>query len=281
MDPLTENQSPQLENAGEESPSPESGAQPTRSRRWRSRRLVIVAAGGFLLLLVIAVAIISIMTTDEVAVVDPATLPPAQPKRLQFQAAVAHTVQSGDDTIRLFDFSPTSEQLETLSNVERLRILRIDSGSLTPEAGRVLASMPHMEQLHFRGVTFDDETLDAIAKSQTIWLLNISGAKLSDTAIARLADMPRLRQLRLAIDDAGNRYAEAVAKIKKLRALHLIGVGINNDGLKQLASLPNLESIYIDDSNVNDDGWKWLFENKTQLHVHIDQKHHDRDPQKH
>jgi len=32
---------------------------------------------------------------------------------------------------------------------------------------------------------------------------------------------------------------------------------------------------------VTDEGWDWLFQNKSHLHVHIDQKHHDRDPQKH
>lgn len=256
-------------------------ASPSRlAWRWRTRRIVMVGGIGALLLLVLAV-IIRFLTKNEVVAVDPVTLSSEQSEQMPFQAALAHLVQSGDDTIRLFDFSPTSEQLETLASIEQLRILRIDHGRLTPQAGEFLASMPHLEQLHFRGVSLDDATLEAIAKSRTIWLLNISGAKLSHEAIARLSDMPKLRQLRLAIENGGNRYAEAVAKIKTLRALHLIGIGINNDGLKLVAGLPNLESIYIDDSSVDENGWIWLFENKTHLHIHIDQMHHDRDPQKH
>jgi len=278
MVPASENESTPVENSLVGDDPAENDLTQRPARRWRSRRLQIVAGIGALVLLGV---IVSFLTKDEVVAVDPATLPPAQPEQMTFQAALAHLVQSGDDTIQLYDFSPTTEQLQTLASVERLRILRIDNGSLTPAAGEVLAAMPHLEQLHFRGVSLDDDTLDAIAKSQTIWLLNISGAKLSHEAIARLAEMPKLSQLRLAIDDGGNRYAQAVAKIKKLRALHLIGIGINNEGLKLVAGLPNLESIYIDDSNVNDDGWMWLFENKTHLHIHIDQKHHDRDPQKH
>jgi len=261
--------------------SPVNASRPLPTRRWRTRRLMVVAGIGAFLLLVMLGTVIHFLTKDQGVAVDPATLSSGQSEQLPFQAALAHLVQSGDDTIRLYDFSPTSEQLETLASIERLRVLRIDQGRLTPQAGEVLASMPHLEQLHFRGVSLDDDTLDAIANSRTIWLLNVSGAKISAEAIARLSKMPKLRQLRLAIENGGNHYAQAVAKITTLRAVHLIGIGINNEGLKRVAGLPNLESIYIDDSNVNDDGWIWLFENKTHLHIHIDQKHHDRDPQKH
>jgi hypothetical protein len=197
------------------------------------------------------------------------------------QTAVAQVVQSGDDSLRVSDFSPTSEDLETLASIERLRIVRVDGGSLTPEAGRTLAAMPHLEQLHFRNVSIDDATLDAIAQSQTIWLLNITGAQLSSDSIGRLASMPKLQQLRLSLVESGSQYVEPIMGIKKLRALHLIGFPINNQSLKRIANMPNLESLYLDDSNVTDEGWNWLFENKPHLHVHIDQKHHDRDPQKH
>ncbi len=251
------------------------------SRRLRPRHRVILVAIVILMMLLVTWLVVTLISTDDVAVVEPATLPSASPERHAFQAALVHLVQSGDDTIRLYDFSPASDQLETLASVERLKIIRIDAGTLTPQAGEVLASMPHLEQLHFRGVSMDDATLDAISKSQTIWLLNISGEMLSPDAIGRLADMPKLRQLRLAMKNGGNRHTQSIAKITKLRALHLIGLGVNNQSLKQLADLPNLESLYIDDSNVNDEGWQWLFENKPHLHVHIDQKHHDRDPQNH
>lgn len=249
--------------------------------RMRTRHLAVVIAAGGVTTLLVVWAVVSLTSVDHITAVDPTSLVLEQTERPAFLAALAHLVQSGDDTIRLYDFSPTSERLETLACIERLRILRIDDGNLTPQAGEVLAAMPHLEQLHFRDVSLDDATLHAIAKSQTIWLLNISGATLSPDAISQLADMPKLRQLRIATRDGGNRYTKSFANINALRALHLIGFGVNNQGLKLLANLPNLESLYIDDSNINDEGWAWLFENKPHLHVHIDQKHHDRDPQKH
>lgn len=252
-----------------------------RLRRLKTRDKVIFVIASIGILLLMTWVIMALLSTDDVVVVDPAASSPLQPERIPFQTALANLVQAGDDTLELYGFSPTSEQMETLACVERLKILRIEHGSLTPQAGEVLASMPQLEQLHFRGVSMDDTTLDTIAKSQTIWLLNIADTNVSPNAISRLADMPKLRQLRLAIKNGGNRYTQSFSNITKLRAIHLIGFGINNESLKLLANLPNLESLYIDDSNINDEGWQWLFENKPHLHVHIDQKHHDRDPHKH
>lgn len=271
--------------AGAQPPS-ETGSQ-TASRFWplgqlvqRLRRVHWILAGGAAVGLVILVAASVFWPSREAveteAVADPESATPAF-----FHASVARLVQAGEDSLRLHDFSPTADQLETLASIERLKILRIDGGSLTPEAGQVLASMPHLEQLHFRSVSLDDATLDAISESETIWLLNITGAMLSTDSISRLANMPKLDHLRLSLTESGNRYVEPIVGIKRLRALHLIGFTINNQSLKRLVSLPNLESLYLDDSNVTDEGWDWLFENKPYLHVHINQKHHDRDPQKH
>jgi len=285
MDSETENELvPGIDPGATENATPEVSLQKRlwqRLRRLRRNRLIMVVGAAILMMLLAVWTVIALVSTDDDTDVDPATIVLQDTAPISFQAALAQTVQAGDDTIWLHDFSPTTEQLETLACIERLRILRIDNGSLTPQAGEVFAAMPHLEQVHFRGVSMDDATLDAIAKSTTIWLLNLAGAQLSPEAIARLANMPRLTQLRLVVKDGGNRYTQPIASIRKLRSLHLVGFGVNNQGLKLLADMPNLESLYIDDSNINDDGWMWLFENKPHLHVHIDQKHHDRDPQMH
>ena len=198
-----------------------------------------------------------------------------------FAAAVKHWAKSGGDAIRLDDFQATDDHFLLLAQFERLRVIRVDGGQLTPVGARALATMPHLEQLHLRGIAVDDATLDEIAKSPRLWLLNIVDAKVSAEAVARLALMPKLRQLRLGVAGGGHEYADAVASVERLRTVHLIGIAVRNSGLKRLAEMPVLESLYLDDCAVTDEGWEWLFENKTHLHVHIDQKHHDRDPQKH
>jgi hypothetical protein len=243
-----------------------------------SRRLLI---GGASVLLIIAVAAWWWMRDDSFQPLRNAPQEGASQDQESFAAAIAYLIQSGGDTIRLDQDQITDTEIQTLSEVERLRVIRIDRGELTPIGGRSLASMPHLEQLHLRHVDIDDATLDAIAQSQSLWLLNLSSVKASSDAVERLATMPRLRQLRLVIAGGHNSYASAVAAIRRLRSVHLVGVRVTNEGLKSLASLPYLESLYLDDTIITDDGWMWLFENQPQLHVHVDQKHHDRDPQRH
>jgi hypothetical protein len=204
-----------------------------------------------------------------------------EPKIISFGVSVAQAVAEGDDTLRLEEFDATVDQVNTIASIERLRVLKIDGGKMTPEAGMVFSQLPHLEQLHIRGAVVDDATLRAIGKSPHLWLINVSSAKVKPATIAGLAAMPKLRQLRLGVANGTNEFANAIAMIRQLRTVHLIGIAINNDGLQTIASLPNLESLYLDDTIITDSGWLWLFENRTHLHVHINQRHHDRDPQKH
>jgi hypothetical protein len=66
-----------------------------------------------------------------------------------------------------------------------------------------------------------------------------------------------------------------------LRAVHLIEIPITDEGLQQIADLPHLESLYLDGAAVTATGWNWLFTNHPDLHIHLDQQHHDIDPNWH
>ncbi len=241
-------------------------------------RQLHAAIGGLALVAIVAVAACRRSTVDTPAADEPQAV---RTHEEVFAAAISQLVRSGGDTVRLDNFYATDEHIEVLANVERLRVVRIDGGKLTVVAGQRLASMPHLEQLHLRNVELDDTVLQAIAASRSLWLLNLAGADVSPVAIEQLTQMPQLRQLRLAVPDGNNRFAAAVATIDSLRSVHLIGIAVNDEGLQELAQLPALESLYLDDTAITDQGWVWLFENRPQLHVHIDQKHHDRDPQRH
>lgn len=198
-----------------------------------------------------------------------------------FAATLARVVAAGAETIRLEAGDVSDAEIETLANVERLRVVRVRGGRLSGSAGRALASMPHLEQLHLRDVELDDETLEALAQSRSLWLLNLVGRGFSHAGIHRLAKLQMLRQLRLGMNGGDDRVAEAIARIRTLRSVHLIGAGTTGQGLRALAGLPQLQSLYLDDSKISDEDWTWLFDNHPQLHVHIDQGHHDRDPSRH
>jgi hypothetical protein len=66
-----------------------------------------------------------------------------------------------------------------------------------------------------------------------------------------------------------------------LSFLHLIGVPVDDQGLPALYAMQQLQSLYLDDTDVTDEGLVKLLGKLPRLHLHIDQNHIDRDPNKH
>jgi hypothetical protein len=66
-----------------------------------------------------------------------------------------------------------------------------------------------------------------------------------------------------------------------LKFLHLIDIPITDAGLAHLKAATKLTSFYVDGARVTDDGIERLLAARPQLHVHIDQRHSDRDPNRH
>ncbi len=62
--------------------------------------------------------------------------------------------------------------------------------------------------------------------------------------------------------------------------MHIINSPITDRGLKHFEGLVDLESLYLDGTNVTDDGIAWLLKSLPDLHVHINQQHADFDPRK-
>lgn len=249
----------------------------TRPRRWRRRpkRYQIALAGVVMVMGAAGWYFLS---------------PPAQPLEApvaeltdaqRFELLFAELAKSEETVARMDAITIDDAMLRRLITLDRLTTLQVKIESISLETVDLITRMPKLEQLHLRRAPITDEMLARIATSPTIWLLNLPAAVVTPSAIESLESMPMLRNLRLGIKDGTNRHARAVAKLKRLRTVHLIGISVSDDGLQALAALPQLESLYLDGSAVTEGGWTWLFQNHPQLHVHIDQKHHDRDPQKH
>ena len=249
-----------------------------RASRWfqpRSKRFKLIVAASILL---IGATAWWMNSNREPA----AETPPPEPTAAERFTKLYADLRKSEETVARMDaFTMDDSMLQSLTELSHLTTVQVQVETVTPETIGKLAKMPKLEQLHLRKAPINDEMLSLLTASPTIWLLNLPDAKVSPEAIESLVTMPFLRQLRLGVKDGDNRYARAVAKLQRLRSVHLIGIGVTDDGLQALANMPQLESLYLDDSAVTESGWSWLFQNRPQLHVHIDQKHHDRDPQKH
>lgn len=56
---------------------------------------------------------------------------------------------------------------------------------------------------------------------------------------------------------------------------------IGDEGLGVLAGLPGLWNLHLDGAGVSNEAWGKYFQKRPNVHVHVDQAHHDRDPNSH
>jgi len=251
-------------------------------RRWLSglttpaRRRVVATGAGVTLVIVVA---FMILLSRDLTTPSDAESPPTNSEL--FAAAFAR-LRKPDETAAILDgLKIDDDMLARLTTLEQLDVINVNTESISPSTIKKLAAMPKLGQLHLRGVTIDDAMLRELENSESIWLLNIPTTDVSPAAIKSLDTMKLLRSLRIGIAGGDNRHGRAIATLQRLRTVHMIGIAVSDEGLQPLAHMPQLESLYLDDTAVTDAGWDWLFRESPHLHVHIDQKHHDRDPQKH
>lgn len=146
----------------------------------------------------------------------------------------------------------------------------------------VFAQLPALEHLRLRRSPLTDEAIRRLCEGcQNLKILNLPQAQITAQGIRHLVKLPNLVQLRIGGKRIDDQAAEALADLPQLKSLHLIGPQITADGLLSLADCPRLASLYIDDCPLPDSAWQKLFAEKPNLHVHIDQMHHDRDPNFH
>jgi hypothetical protein len=195
-----------------------------------------------------------------------------------------HLVTSGKSDLVQVETEPlTDDHLARLADVKPVRILLIDSTSshITAAGLRHLANLPNLEHLRIRSAKIDDAALAEIAKIKSLKILNVPQGEFTDAGLTQLKALPNLIQLRFkspSVTDAG---MQTLAELPALLRLHLIDVPITDAGLNTLAGIQQLESLYIDGGNFSDQALDDLFANRPSLHVHLNQQHHDRDPNKH
>ena len=170
------------------------------------------------------------------------------------------------------------EQLAELSGLINLLDLKLENLDCTAEQLAVLATLPSLEHLRLRGVAVDDSVVDHLLAARGLAFLNLPHARLSDAAVARLAALSELELLRLGGLEMTDDGLAEIRKFPSLRFLHLIGAPVTDQGLKHLHGWAQLESLYLDGAKVTDAGMGALLQTCPNLHVHIDQRHHDLDP---
>lgn len=170
------------------------------------------------------------------------------------------------------------DRLRDLRGLESMSYLELGRSEITAFGVRELTSLPNLRRVALRGRPVDDAMFLALCQIPTVRELNLPDTTITDSGLAALEQRPQLVQLRLSssqLTDAGMAH---IARVPKLRFLHLISIPLTDKGLTAFHKMTDLESLYIDDVQVTDAGIARLLKQLPELHFHLDQAHHDLDP---
>jgi hypothetical protein len=218
------------------------------------------------------------------ASVSTAPLPAAEPTFAEQAAAV----RAGSSTrIRVVDRALADEEWMELATLEPLLQLDLQHGIADDAKAVVIARLPALERLVLRESPLSDEGLRHLAACHTLRDVNIPQARCTLAGLAALAELPRLKNLRLGSSElcpegqGGAELGRMLLQFPALRSLHLIDVPLGDAGLEGIGRYDGLWNLYLDGAGVSDGAWERYFALHPEVHVHVDQAHHDRDPNRH
>lgn len=171
---------------------------------------------------------------------------------------------------------------ESLRGLSGLQAIVVERGGADDAVAAILATLPDLTRVVLRESPVGDAGFGALAALPRLRDLNVPQSAATARGVALLAAGPAgrsLRSLRLGGRGLGGvEVAAAIARLEGLRSLHLVDVPIGDAGLAALERLPGLWNLYLDGAGVSDAAWDGYFERHPDVHVHVDQFHHDRDP---
>ncbi len=185
------------------------------------------------------------------------------------------------DTLSVEHRPISVDQIERLQELmPNLKQLWIESGGVDDAAMRQIGQLKNLVHLRIRIAILSDLGLANLVSEglPNLQILNIPQARFTATGIAKLKQLPKLSNLRIGGKQLDDLCVAELAQMTELRSLHLIGPGLSDAALSLLGHSPKLSSFYLDDCPLSDSAWETLFSAKPKLHVHVDQHHHDRDP---
>lgn len=188
-------------------------------------------------------------------------------------------VRAGTASRIVADAPLTAAEWESLRGLVGLRELVLRRGVADDTRAEILATLPGIERLVLRDSPLSDVGFREIARCSRLAHLNVPQAACTPAGVRALRHIPGLRSLRIGGRNfAGREAGAAAAELAALESLHLIDVPLGDDGLAAIAGLPGLRNLYLDGAGVSDEAWGQYFQRHPDVHVHVDQAHHDRDP---
>ncbi len=200
---------------------------------------------------------------------------------ISFEMALAD-VLSGKTARLLVETPVGSSELIQINQASNLRELLLDGGVVSDQDLIERLTSLSLIHLRLRHSPITDLGLKHIVDTQPkLKILNLPHAKVTNKGLESLSDLSNLTHLRLGGRTIDDLAVQAISHSNSLESLHLIGPNLTDESLEFLANMKELSSLYIDDCRLSDSAWEKLFRKRPRMHVHVDQAHHDRDPNLH
>jgi hypothetical protein len=212
--------------------------------------------------------------------------PPAAPIASNEPALAEQIAQArsgATDRIQLENHPVSDEDLAKLTDLPSLAVLLLDhdDNAITDVGLAHLSGLSNLIHLRIRAARITDDGIEHLLPLENLRILNLPRADLTGEGLAKLAQLKHLEQLRLTSPRLTDADLAVLRDFPAVKRIHLIDVPITDKGLKVFHDMPQLESLYIDGGSVSDRAYEALFHANPKIHVHVDQQHHDRDPQRH
>ncbi len=205
----------------------------------------------------------------------------AHVKAVSFEQALAD-VMSGKTARLLVETPVGSSELTQINQASNLRELLLDGGIVSDQDLIERLSSLSLIHLRLRHSPITDLGLKHIVDTQPeLKILNLPHAKVTAKGLESLPVLSKLTHLRIGGRTIDDLAIQSISHSNSLESLHLIGPSLTDESLEFLANMKELSSLYIDDCPLSDTAWEKLFRKRPRMHVHVDQAHHDRDPNPH
>ncbi|MFT7641317.1 MAG: hypothetical protein ACI9G1_003064 [Pirellulaceae bacterium] len=203
------------------------------------------------------------------------------PAELSFESQIEMVKRGESDEIRIHDTVVTNDDMARLQEVPQLRVLDLKKTKIDDRGLLVLAQHENLHQLALRGAKITDAGIEHLVDLPKLAILNLPDAKFTNKSLERLQQLKKLELLRFGSPNVTNEGLGHLCNYANLRFLHLINSPIGDAGLAHVSKIPKLESFYLDGGNATNEGLVKLYESTPKLHIHVDQKHLDSDPNAH
>lgn len=202
------------------------------------------------------------------------------PEESTLREQIEAVARGKQDEIEIEATPISDEQLQGIAALTELRVLKLQKGVISDQALGALGNLSKLEQLVLRESPLTDVGAEILSGFPALRIVNLPQSHIGDEGIKSLSRIPNLELLRIGTDrDLTSEGLKHLCDAKKLRFVHLIGVELDDGALTPLSEIPSLESLYIDGSQFSDEAISALLRRRPGLHLHLDQRHHDTDPQ--